>query len=73
MEIGWVPSTKYLEGFVELSDTKEIKIDKENATSVPGVFAAGDVTEIPYKQLVIAAGQGANAAMSVWDYLSKLK
>ncbi|MGA2666777.1 MAG: FAD-dependent oxidoreductase [Patescibacteria group bacterium] len=73
VEIGWVPSTKYLEGFVELSDTKEIKIDKENATSVPGVFAAGDVTEIPYKQLVIAAGQGANAAMSVWDYLSKLK
>ncbi len=73
IEIGWVPSTKYLEGFVELSDTKEIKIDKGNATSMPGVFAAGDVTEIPYKQLVIAAGQGANAAMSVWDYLSKLK
>jgi NADH-dependent peroxiredoxin subunit F len=72
-EIGWEPSTKYLEGFVELSPTKEIEIDKDNATSVPGVFAAGDVTDIAYKQLIIAAGEGAKAALSAWDYLSKKK
>ncbi len=71
VEIGWTPSTNYLKGFVELTPTNEIKIDKLNATNVPGVFAAGDATEIPYKQLVIAAGQGANAAMSAWDWLSK--
>lgn len=73
VEIGWVPSTKYLEGFVELSPAKEVKIDKENATDVDGVFAAGDVTDITKKQLVIAAGEGAKAALSAWDYLSKLK
>jgi alkyl hydroperoxide reductase subunit F len=73
VEIGWEPSTKYLESFVELSPSKEIKVDKNNATDILGVFAAGDVTDVAYKQLVISAGEGAKAAMSAWEYLSKLK
>jgi len=72
-EIGWEPSTGYLEDFVALTAKKEIKIDENNATNIDGVFAAGDATEIAKKQLVIAAGEGASAALSVWDYLSKQK
>lgn len=72
-EIGWQPSTKYLEGFVELTPAKEIKIDSQNKTSTEGVFAAGDVTEISKKQLVIACGEGAKAALAVWDFLSSRK
>ena len=73
IEIGWEPSTKYLEGFVELSPQKEIKIDNNNLTNVEGVFAAGDVTEVSKKQLVIACGEGAKAALACWDYLSLKK
>lgn len=73
VEIGWEPSTKYLEGFVELTPAKEIKIDQKCATNTPGVFAAGDVTDVAYKQLVIASGEGAKAALAVWDYLSSMK
>lgn len=69
VEIGWEPSTGYLEGFLELTPTKEIKIDPNNLTNQEGVFAAGDATEISKKQLVIAAGEGAKAALSAWDYL----
>lgn len=72
IEIGWVPSTEYLKGFVEMTPMGEIKIDANCATSVPGVFAAGDATEVSKKQLVIAAGEGAKAALACWDYLSKL-
>ena len=72
-EIGWEPSTGYLEGFVEFSPTKEIKIDDKNSTNIPGVFAAGDATVISQKQLVIAAGEGAKAALSAWNYLSSKK
>lgn len=73
VEIGWVPSTAYLEGFVELTPAKEVKIDKNNATSIPGVFAGGDITDVSYKQLVIACGEGAKAALSAWDYLTLSK
>lgn len=72
-EIGWEPSTKYLEGFVELTPQKEIKIDTNNRTNIKGVFAAGDATEITKKQLIIACGEGAKAALSIWDYLSSMK
>lgn len=73
VEIGWVPSTAYLADFVELTPNKEVKVDKANATNVSGVFAAGDITDIRYKQLSIACGEGAKAALSAWDYLTLVK
>ena len=73
VEIGWEPSTGYLAGFLELTPGKEIKIDANNATSVPGVFAAGDVTEVKKKQLVISCGEAAKAALTCWEYLINKK
>ncbi len=70
-EIGWEPSTEYLMEFVELTNTKEIKIGPDNSTNVPGIFACGDVTAISQKQLVIAAGEGAKAALSAWNSFTK--
>ncbi|TAL25836.1 MAG: alkyl hydroperoxide reductase subunit F [Aquabacterium sp.] len=69
VQIGLVPNTEFLKGTLELSRHGEIVVDVKNATSVPGVFAAGDVTTVPYKQIVIAAGEGAKAALSAFDYL----
>jgi alkyl hydroperoxide reductase subunit F len=54
---------------LELSRFGEIVVDAKGHTSMPGVFAAGDVTTVPYKQIVIAAGEGAKAALSAFDYL----
>jgi len=70
IEIGWEPSTKYLENLVELTPLKEVKINDNNLTNVPGVFAAGDVTATKYKQAVIACGEGAKAALAAWEYLT---
>jgi alkyl hydroperoxide reductase subunit F len=69
IQIGLIPNTDWLAGSVELSKYGEILIDKHNATSMPGVFAAGDCTEIPYKQIIIAMGEGSNAALGAFDYL----
>ncbi|MBU3901586.1 FAD-dependent oxidoreductase [Patescibacteria group bacterium] len=70
VEIGSVPASKFLAGVVKLNEKGEIIIDpKTNATSQPGIFAAGDVTDIPYKQMIIAAGEGAKAALSAYEYL----
>ncbi|MEI6039965.1 MAG: FAD-dependent oxidoreductase [Candidatus Berkelbacteria bacterium] len=69
VEIGWTPATGLVEGLVELNDLKEIKIDLENRTSVPGIFAAGDVTDVREKQIIIAAGEGAKAALNAWSYI----
>jgi alkyl hydroperoxide reductase subunit F len=69
VQIGLVPNTDFLKGTVELSRYGEIVIDATCATSVPGVFAAGDVTTVPYKQIVIAAGEGSKAALSAFDHL----
>ncbi len=69
IEIGWTPSTDFLKGIVKLNNLKEIELDKNNQTSVPGIFAAGDVTNVLNKQIVIAAGEGANTALSTWKYL----
>lgn len=69
VQIGLVPNTEWLKGTVELSKFGEIAIDARGATNVPGVFAAGDCTTTPYKQIVIAAGEGAKAALSAFDYL----
>jgi len=69
VQIGLVPNTEWLKGTVELSKYGEIVIDAKCATSLPGVFAAGDVTTVPFKQIVIAAGEGSKAALSAFDHL----
>ena len=69
VQIGLVPNTEWLKGTVELSKFGEIVIDAKGHTNVPGVFAAGDCTTVPYKQIVIAAGAGATAALSAFDHL----
>jgi len=69
VEIGYVTRTEFLRGFVELNEKGEIVVDQKCRASRPGVFAAGDVTEMPYKQAVIAAGMGACAALSAYGYV----
>jgi NADH-dependent peroxiredoxin subunit F len=69
VQIGLVPNTEWLKGTLELSKHGEIVIDAKGQTSLPGVFAAGDVTTVPYKQIIIATGEGAKAALSAFDYL----
>jgi NADH-dependent peroxiredoxin subunit F len=69
VQIGLVPNTEWLKGTVQLSKHGEIEVDARGQTSVPGVFAAGDVTTVPYKQIVIAVGEGAKASLSAFDHL----
>ncbi|NSL53220.1 alkyl hydroperoxide reductase subunit F [Calidifontibacillus erzurumensis] len=69
VQIGLVPNTEWLEGTVERNRIGEIMIDKRGATNIPGVFAAGDCTDSPYKQIIISMGSGATAALSAFDYL----
>ena len=69
VQIGLVPNTEWLADSVALTARGEIEIDHRGHTSVPGVFAAGDATTVPYKQIVIAMGQGSTAALSAFDYL----
>ena len=69
VQIGLVPNTEWLKGTVELSRHGEIVVDAKGQTSLPGVFAAGDVTTVPYKQIIIAAGDGAKAALGAFDHL----
>lgn len=69
IQIGLVPNTDWLRGVVELSPHGEIEVDRKGGTSVPGVYAAGDVTTVPYKQIVIAVGEGAKAALGAFDWL----
>ncbi|HLU92156.1 MAG TPA: alkyl hydroperoxide reductase subunit F [Pedomonas sp.] len=69
VQIGLVPNTEWLADTVALSPRGEIQIDDRGQTSVPGVFAAGDATTVPYKQIVIAMGQGTAAGLSAFDYL----
>ena len=69
VQIGLLPNTDWLKGTVELSKFGEIVIDAKGQTSIPGVFAAGDCTTVPYKQIIIAAGAGATAALGAFDHL----
>ena len=69
VQIGLLPNTEWLEGAVELSPRREVVIDDHGRTSVPGVFAAGDCTTVPFKQIVIAMGAGATASLSAFDHL----
>jgi len=69
VQIGLLPATDWLKDSVELSRFGEIVIDAKGQTSVPGVFAAGDCTTAPYKQIIIAMGSGATASLSAFDHL----
>ncbi|MCF5658229.1 alkyl hydroperoxide reductase subunit F [Pseudomonas poae] len=69
VQIGLLPNTDWLKGTVELTPRGEIIVDARGETSLPGVFAAGDVTTVPYKQIVIAVGEGAKASLSAFDHL----
>ena len=69
VQIGLLPNSEWLQGTMELSPRGEIEIDARACTSLPGVFAAGDVTTVPYKQIVIAMGEGTKAALSAFDHL----
>jgi alkyl hydroperoxide reductase subunit F len=72
VQIGLLPNTEWLKGTIKLSPRHEIEVDARGETSVPGVFAAGDVTTVPYKQIVIAMGEGSKASLSAFDYLIRL-
>ncbi len=72
VQIGLVPNTEWLKGTVELSRYGEIVIDERCATSLPGVYAAGDATTVPYKQIIIASGEGSKAALSAFDHLIRM-
>jgi alkyl hydroperoxide reductase subunit F len=69
VQIGLVPNTDWLKGTVKLSPRGEVEVDARGRTSVPGVFAAGDCTVVPYKQIVIAVGEGAKASLGAFDHL----
>jgi len=72
VQIGLIPNTEWLKDAVALSPRGEIEIDARGETSQPGIFAAGDCTTVPYKQIVIAMGAGSTAALSAFDYLIRL-
>jgi len=69
VQIGLMPNSEFLKGDIELTPRGEIITGKRGETSIPGVFAAGDVTDSPYKQIIIAMGDGANSALGAFDYL----
>ncbi|MFA5914063.1 MAG: alkyl hydroperoxide reductase subunit F [Burkholderiales bacterium] len=71
VQIGLLPNTDWLKGSIELSPRGEIVVDARGATSLPGVFAAGDATTVPYKQIIIAMGEGAKASLSAFDHLMR--
>ena len=69
--VGMMAKAGFAEKLVELNEIGEVKIDRNNNTKTPGLFAAGDITDVKYEQIVIAAGEGAKAALSVDDFLNK--
>ena len=69
VQIGLLPNTDFLKGTIDLNRMGEIVVDDKGRTSVPGVFAAGDCTSVPYKQIIIAMGEGAKASLSAFDHL----
>ena len=69
VQIGLVPNTEFLKGTLELSRFGEVIVDAKCHTSAAGIFAAGDATTVPYKQIIIAAGEGSKAALSAFDHL----
>ncbi|TXS93763.1 alkyl hydroperoxide reductase subunit F [Parahaliea maris] len=71
VQIGLVPNSAFLEGLVERTPHGEVVINERGETSAEGIFACGDVTTVPYKQIVVAMGEGSKAALSAFDYLLK--
>jgi alkyl hydroperoxide reductase subunit F len=71
IEIGWLPNTEMVENLVTLNEKKEIIVDINGRTNIPGIYAAGDITSVKSKQIVIACGDGAKAALEVFEYLLK--
>ena len=69
IQIGLVPNSGFARGVLELNGNGEIIVDCSCRTSCPGIFAAGDVTSVPFKQIIIAGGEGAKAALSAYEYL----
>ena len=72
IEIGGQANTDFVKNFVKLTEKQEIIIDEHNQTSVKGIFAAGDATTVPFKQMIVAAGEGAKAALSAYNYIQGL-
>lgn len=72
VEIGYLPNSEAFEDLVAMTERKEILIDEKGRTDIPGIFAAGDVTTVPYKQIVIASSEGAKATLAANDYLNSL-
>lgn len=71
VEIGYLPNNELAQGLVELNDRGEVIVDSKNQTDVEGFYAAGDVTDVPYKQIIISASEGAKAALTANDYLNR--
>ena len=72
VQIGLLPNTEWLKGTLERSARGEIEVDARGQTSLPGVFAAGDCTDVPFKQIVISMGAGASAALGAFEYLMRM-
>jgi alkyl hydroperoxide reductase subunit F len=72
VQIGLVPNTDWLKGTVQLSSRGEVEVDARGQTSVDGVFAAGDCTTVPYKQIVIAMGEGSRAALGAFEHMMRM-
>jgi len=70
VEIGLIPNSEFAKE-VEKNERGEIKVNAYNETNIPGIFAAGDVTDVPEKQIIVAAGEGAKATLSAFRYLAK--
>jgi alkyl hydroperoxide reductase subunit F len=71
VQIGLVPNTGWLQGTVKLSQRGEVEVDERGQTSVPGVFAAGDCTTTPFKQIVVALGEGSRAALGAFEHMMR--
>jgi alkyl hydroperoxide reductase subunit F len=67
VQIGLLPNSGFLKGVVDLTQFGEIIVDNKGRTSVKGIYAAGDVTTVPYKQIIIAMGEGAKAALAAFE------
>lgn len=73
VQIGLIPNAEWLKGTLELTPHGEIEVDARGETSIPGVFAAGDVTTVPFRQIVITVGEGAKASLAAFDYMMRLQ
>ena len=69
VQIGLIPNSQFLDGVVDLTKYGEVIINERGETSATGIYACGDVTTVPYKQIVIAMGEGSKAALAAYDYL----